>query len=204
MPSERLALDSSAAVDYIAGFIEPSAAREIQAELARSEAWEQRAVVLYGRSILQPRLVAWAGELPYRYSGQTLEPRAWSPTLGELRDRVVGETGVPFNHALLNRYRDGNDSMGFHSDDEPELGDDPVVAAVSFGEVRRLVFRSKKKSEARRAPPRLVLDLGHGSLVVMGRGCQVRFRHGVPRQSDRGGERISVTFRLVLRAVQAQ
>jgi len=203
MSSERFALDSSAAVDYVASFIEPGAAREIQEELARSERWEQRAVVLYGRKVLQPRLVAWAGDLPYRYSGQTLEPRPWSPTVGELRTRVVRETGIPFNHALLNRYRDGNDSMGFHADDEPELGDDPVVAAVSFGEVRRLVFRSKKKSEARRAPPRLVLELAHGSLIVMGRGCQARFRHGVPRQSDRG-ERISVTFRLVLRAIEAQ
>lgn len=193
----------AAAVDYLAGFIEPGVAREIHDELARSERWEQRAVVLYGRSVLQPRLVAWAGELPYRYSGQTLEPRPWSPTLGALRARVSSETGVPFNHALLNRYRDGNDSMGLHSDDEPELGDDPVVAAVSFGEVRRLVFRAKKKSEARRAPPRLVLDLAHGSLVVMGRGCQARFRHGVPRQSDRG-ERISVTFRLVLRPTDAE
>jgi alkylated DNA repair dioxygenase AlkB len=194
----RHTLDPESFVDYEPGWLEAARATAIQQDLAQGERWEQRAVVLYGRSVLQPRLVAWAGELPYRYSGQTLEPRPWSSPLCTLRDAVVRDTETLFNHALLNRYRDGSDSMGLHSDDEPELGDAPVVAAVSFGAVRRLVFRSKKKSQARGAP-RLTLDLGHGSLIVMSGLCQARFRHGVPRQSD-STERISVTFRRVLRA----
>ncbi len=84
--------------------------------------WEQREIVLFGRRILQPRLIAWAGEVGYRYSGQTLEPRAFTPAARRLLERVRAEAGAPFNHVLVNRYRTGEDSMGLHADDEPELG----------------------------------------------------------------------------------
>jgi alkylated DNA repair dioxygenase AlkB len=193
----RFDLDQQSFVDYDAAWLESVRASSLFAALVAGETWEQRAIVLYGRTILQPRLIAWAGELGYRYSGQTLEPRAWSEPLAALRDEVIAAVGVAFNHALVNRYRDGNDSMGLHSDDEPELGDDPVVAAVSLGAVRRLVFRAKNKPAGRRAPS-LVLELAHGSLVVMGGRCQRRFRHGVPKASD-SAERVSVTFRRLLR-----
>ena len=84
--------------------------------------WEQREIVLFGRRILQPRLIAWAGEVGYRYSGQTLEARAFTPAARRLLERVRAEAGAPFNHLLVNRYRTGEDSMGLHADDEPGAG----------------------------------------------------------------------------------
>jgi alkylated DNA repair dioxygenase AlkB len=152
--------------------------------------WEQREVVIFGRRILQPRLIAWGGALPYRYSGQTLPPRALPPDIERVLERVAACAATPFNHLLANRYRDGQDSMGFHSDDEPELGVDPVVATLSLGATRRFVLRPRRKRDG---PPR-ALELGHGSLVIMGGACQRVYHHGVPRQAH-AGERISLTFR---------
>jgi alkylated DNA repair dioxygenase AlkB len=157
-------------------------------------AWEERHIVLFGRSIPQPRLIAWAGEIPYRYSGQTLEPRPWSDLMDRVRVGVSRHTGVAFNHVLLNRYRSGRDSMGFHSDDEPELGPEPTIASVSFGVPRRFVLVS------RRGPrERVVMTLEHGSLIVMRGRCQAEYRHGIPKDSAVSSERASLTFRRVLR-----
>jgi alkylated DNA repair dioxygenase AlkB len=140
-------------------------------------------------------LIAWAGALPYRYSGQTLEPRAFSPALAALRDGVSERCQVDFNHLLVNRYRDGNDSMGLHADAEPELGPNPVVASLSLGASRRFVVRHKKNRE-----DRCDLELCHGSLLVMGGTMQHHYRHGLPRTARPVGQRINVTFRRLLRA----
>ena len=152
--------------------------------------------MLFGRRVLQPRLIAWTGTLGYRYSGQTLEPRDATPATAAILTRVGAHVREPFNHILLNRYRDGADSMGMHSDDEPELGRDPVVATLSLGATRRFVVKPRR--------PRLgaghALELSHGSLLVMGGTCQRHYVHGVPRQSGATGERISLTFRRLLRA----
>ncbi len=158
--------------------------------------WEQREIVLFGRRVLQPRLIAWAGDLGYRYSGQTLEPRDFTPTARRLLERVRAETGESFNHVLVNRYRSGDDSMGLHADDEPELGRDPVVATVSLGAVRRFVVRPRRKQDGDGQD----LWLGHGALLVMGGACQRHYVHGVPREAGARGERISLTFRRLLRA----
>jgi alkylated DNA repair dioxygenase AlkB len=161
-------------------------------------AWEQREVVLFGRRVLQPRLIAWAGSLGYRYSGQTLEPRPPTPTLAVLTARVVEETRVPFNHVLVNRYRDGSDRLGLHADDEPELGPDPTVATLSLGATRRFVVKPRRATlGAGRS-----LDVERGSLLVMGGTCQRHYVHGVPRQAGVTGERMSLTFRRLLRAPQ--
>jgi alkylated DNA repair dioxygenase AlkB len=161
--------------------------------------WEQREIVLFGRRILQPRLIAWAGEVGYRYSGQTLEPRAFTPAARRLLERVRAEAGAPFNHVLVNRYRTGEDSMGLHADDEPELGPDPRVATVSLGAGRRFVVKPRRKQDGQRQD----LELGHGALLVMGGTCQRHYVHGVPRQASVTGERISLTFRRLLRAPDA-
>src|SRR5262252_2414845 len=112
--------------------------------------WEQREIVIFGRRVLQPRLIAWAGELGYRYSGQTLEPREYTPAARRLLERVRARVGAPFNHVLANRYRSGDDSMGFHADDEPELGPDPVVATVSLGATRRLTLVPRRPRDGER------------------------------------------------------
>lgn len=192
----RHQLASGAWLDHEPGWIGPDEAPAALAALRAELAWEQREIVIFGRRVLQPRLIAWAGELGYRYSGQTLPPRPFTPVLQRLLDRVRGRTAVLFNHVLANRYRDGGDSMGLHADDEPELGPDPVVAIVSLGEARRLVIKPRRG----RGGPGHALDLGHGALLVMGGTCQRHYVHGVPRQPAVGGERISLTFRRLLRA----
>jgi alkylated DNA repair dioxygenase AlkB len=191
----RIDLARGAWVEHDPGWIEPATADTLLAALREELAWEQREVVLFGRSILQPRLIAWAGDVGYRYSGQTLEPRAFTPTVSALSAQVSNHTGVSFNHVLLNRYRTGVDSIGFHADDERELGDDPIVAAVSFGTSRRLVLVPRATSDG----PRRTFDLGHGALFVMGGTCQRHFRHGIPREPAVRAERISLTFRRILR-----
>lgn len=153
-------------------------------------AWEERSVVIAGREIPQPRLVAWSGDLPYRYTGQTLPPRGDHPVVRALRERCASLCGVPFNHAVLNLYRDGNDHVAAHADAEPELGRDPVVASLSLGARRRFVISSKG-----RKPWYHRLWLEPGSLLVMGGTFQHRYRHEVPRQGVVTGPRVNVTFR---------
>jgi alkylated DNA repair dioxygenase AlkB len=173
------------------GWIPPPDADRLLAALREELPWEQREIVLYGKRIMQPRLIAWGGERPYRYSGQTLEPRPLSPHLLPVMESVQQRTHVPFNHVLVNRYRDGLDSMGFHADDESELGENPLVATVSLGATRRFVLRPRR---GRDFEP-LAYELEHGSLLIMGGTCQRQYHHGIPRQPSVREERMSLTFR---------
>ena len=121
----RSELTQGAWLELLESWLTPDEAEQLRADLVRELRWEQRHIVLFGKPVLQPRLIAWAGELPYRYSGQTLEPRPWpAPIAGALealQERVSAASGARFNHVLVNRYRDGKDSMGYHADAEPEL-----------------------------------------------------------------------------------
>jgi alkylated DNA repair dioxygenase AlkB len=191
----RRELSHGGFVDLDPEWLSADEARHLEASLRDDLAWESREIVLFGRRIVQPRLVSWAGDIEYRYSGQTLPPRPFEPTLRELVGRAAARVGVPFNHVLANRYRDGMDSMGMHSDDEPELGEDPVVCSVSFGAPRRFVLVPR-----RGRGERVALMLTAGSLLVMGGTCQRHYRHGIPRDPKAQGERISLTLRHVLRS----
>src|SRR5215471_5406000 len=192
----RIVLDRGAWLDHDPGWLSRQEADRALAAIRDEQSWEQREIVIFGRRVLQPRLIAWAGEHGYRYSGQTLPPRALTPAVRDLLERVARQAAVPFNHVLLNRYRSGDDSMGLHAEDEPELGPRPTVAIVSLGATRRLVVRPRRG----RAPERHDLALGHGALLVMGGTCQRHYVHGIPRQAGAAGERISLTFRRLLRA----
>jgi len=191
----RIPLSAGAWLDYDAEWLTMEEADHALTGLRGELDWEQREIVLFGRRVLQPRLIAWAGDLAYRYSGQTLEPRPFTPTARRLLANVSARAGVSFNHVLLNRYRSGEDSMGLHSDDEPELGPDPLVAIASLGTARRLVVKPRRKQDRERQE----LSLGHGALLVMGGTCQRHYVHGVPRQAGVHAERISLTFRYLLR-----
>jgi alkylated DNA repair dioxygenase AlkB len=197
----RTELALGAWLDFQAGWLTPAEAERWQRALLAALDWEQRHIVLFGKPVLQPRLIAWAGTLPYRYSGQTLEPRAWPVQLTgieELCTRVSALAGAEFNHVLINRYRDGKDSMGYHADAEPELGPDPLVATLSLGQTRRFLLRPQKRA-ARERP--LALALTSGSLLVMGGSCQRHYRHAIAREPNALlGERLSLTFRHLLRA----
>ena len=195
---EQTGIDLAAGtwVEYVLGWMGATEADGLLARLREEPAWEQREIVLFGRRVLQPRLIAWAGSLGYRYSGQTLEPREPTPPTAALMARVSERTGVPFNHVLLNCYRDGSDRIGLHADNEPELGLNPIVATLSLGATRRFVLKPRRPDHG----PSRSLELHHGSLLVMGGACQRHYVHGVPRQSAAAGERISLTFRRLLRA----
>jgi alkylated DNA repair dioxygenase AlkB len=191
----RIPLASGAWLEHDTRWLSPGEADIILVSLRDELSWEQREIVLFGRPVLQPRLIAWAGDFGYRYSGQTLEPRPFTPTLQMLQARVSARCGVAFNHVLANRYRSGSDSMGLHADAEAELGPDPVVAIVSLGVTRRLVIRPRRKQDRARHDR----ELSHGALLVMGGTCQRHYVHGLPRQAGLEGERISLTFRRLLR-----
>lgn len=184
-------LGGGAWYSYTPEWLDPEASGALQAALTEQIQWEQRAIRMFGRELMQPRLVGWAGALPYRYSGQVLEPRAAPSVLDTLTEQVIAEVGIPFNHVLLNRYRDGADRMGRHADDEPELGREPVIAALSLGATRR--FRLEKKGKR----VRRTQALANGSLLVMGGTMQHRWYHAVMREPGCTAERINVTFRLL-------
>ena len=156
-------------------------------------AWEQHTITLYGRDVLSPRLTAWMGDGPYRYSGIVNEPTSWPEALVELRKRLQDALGVEFNSCLANLYRDGADSMGYHSDNEPELGAQPTIASISLGDRRRFVLRHRSTGE------RWSWDLGHGDLLVMRDESQSNYAHAIPKTSRQVGPRMNLTFRRFLR-----
>ena len=185
-------LPGDAWIDYAPGWIEPEQGRDLLQRLIDELPWEQRPINAFGKEVMQPRLIAWAGSLPYRYSGQTLEPRPLEGVLQELTSAVSEAVGAPFNHVLGNRYRDGRDHMGWHADDERELGRNPVIAALSLGVRRKFVLHRKRNKRQKRH-----YELAHGSLLVMGGACQHTWRHAVPKMGAVQGERINLTFRLL-------
>ena len=194
MSIERTEIGRGAWIFHDRAWLSQERADELLALLLATEPWEQRELVVFGKPVLQPRLMSWAGDLPYRYSGQTLPPRALPPALAELQARLNDELEQVFNHVVLNRYRDGRDHVGMHADDERELGRDPVIASVSLGATRRFSLKGKHHGY------RKGFRLRHGSLLVMGGSLQHSFRHSVPQQVDVKDERLNLTFRHLLGA----
>jgi alkylated DNA repair dioxygenase AlkB len=182
-------------VEFVPEFLGAAEAFALQSALVSTLSWEQRSIVLFGKAVMQPRLIAWGGDVPYRYSGQTLEPRPLSTELMSVLRVVRTRTGFGFNHILLNRYRDGRDSMGWHSDDEPELGPDPPVATLSLGVARAFHLRARKGG---RNAERLSFTLTSGSLLLMSGATQRHYRHALPKVEGLDQERISLTFRRIL------
>ncbi|MBZ0295134.1 MAG: alpha-ketoglutarate-dependent dioxygenase AlkB [Anaerolineae bacterium] len=161
--------------------------------LTANIAWEQQQLRLYGKTITVPRLTAWYGDpgMIYSYSGLTLHPHPWNDDLLVIRQRVEQVADVMFNSVLLNLYRDENDSVSWHSDDEPELGVNPVIASVSFGAVRRFQFKHKSLDE------RTNLELTHGSLLLMRGPTQHHWKHQLPKSKARFSPRLNLTFRVI-------
>jgi alkylated DNA repair dioxygenase AlkB len=141
--------------------------------------WQQHKIRLFGKWVDCPRLSAWYGDLgtEYTYSNLKLVPKPWSPTLLEIRNNLTKSVGNSFNSVLINLYRDGNDSMGWHSDDEPELGSNPVIASISFGSTRMMKFRHRTKPEM----AKISLALSPGSLLVMRGTSQQFWQHQIPK-----------------------
>lgn len=140
-----------------------------------------------------PRLTAWYADegLSYTYSGVTHQGIPWTKQLKEVKNRVSKIGNVNFNSLLLNLYRDGKDSIGFHSDAEPELGTNPVIASVSLGSVRTFIMKHMNSKE------KLEYDLPHGSLLIMAGTSQHHWLHGVQKTKQKVGPRINLTFRKI-------
>jgi len=162
-------------------------------QLVSEVRWRSDIIRLFGREVSIPRLTAWYGDQGrvYTYSGIRLEPLAWTPLLADLRDRAGATAGTSFNSVLANLYRNGSDSVGWHADDEPELGVDPVIASLSFGATRTLAMRRRDGSY------RASVDLQDGDLMVMAGATQTLWVHRVPKVRRPVGSRVNLTFRTV-------
>jgi alkylated DNA repair dioxygenase AlkB len=158
--------------------------------------WRSEEVVMWGRRVPQPRLTAWYGDAgaSYAYSGIQLHPLPWTPILLDIRTRIEKTVGSTFNSVLLNYYRDHRDSIGFHSDDEPELGTRPAIASLSLGEERTFILKHKRLKSV--GP--VHLRLASGSLLLMKGDSQHCWRHGILKESRSRGPRINLTFRQII------
>lgn len=185
----------NAEVSYLDAMPLAATPEAILARLLEEIRWEHKDIFIKGRAIKQPRLTAWYGEADaaYTYSGLKNQPLPWSPLLLELKGQVEELTGTSFNSALLNLYRHNRDSIGFHSDDEPELGPNPTIASLSFGQERTFILRSKWDKSL---SPRKI-KLPSGSLLVMAGPTQEHWVHGIEKERDLCEPRVNITFRTI-------
>jgi len=190
---ERLEMPEADIIFYRTFFTEAQA-NAFYEELYRNASWKQEQIKLYGKLIDLPRRTAWYGDegRSYTYSGITVIPNPWMPVLLEIKKEIEAVSRVIFNSVLLNLYRGERDSVAWHSDDEPELGRDPVIGSVSFGATRRFQFKHKLDSTRR-----LKIDLPHGSYLLMRGSTQHSWLHQVPKETKPHGPRINLTFRVI-------
>ena len=157
-------------------------------------AWKQDNINMYGKTVPLPRLTAWYGDSgkSYTYSGIKSEPNEWNKGLLYLKHQIERVAGVEFNSVLLNWYRDGEDYLSWHADDEKELGLNPVIASVNFGETRDFFLRRNvDKSQ------RISIPLKHGTLLIMSGALQHHWQHSVPKRKRVDGSRFNLTFRKI-------
>lgn len=164
--------------------------------IMKETTWKQEHVSVWGKRHLQPRLIAWYGDAGkgYSYAGISLSPEPWTPTLLSIKTQIEEFSKSSFNSVLLNLYRNNNDSMGFHSDDEPELGARPTIASLSLGATR--VFSMKPKHDDHSGSTKITLE--SGSLLVMKGDTQKNWKHGIAKESKPCGPRLNLTFRRIV------
>ncbi len=181
--------------EYWPSFLQPADASRLCRTLIEKVTWHVPRVFVYGRWLDSPRQAAWYGDhgVVYRYSGTENLPLPWLDELDQLRSRLMTFCPHRFNGALLNHYRSGADSMGWHSDDEAELGSDPIIASVSLGGERRFLLRHRRRKDL----PVQEIVLEHGSLLIMGAGTQRAWRHSVPKTARHVAPRLNLTFRAI-------
>ena len=177
---------------YVPGFLDRDYADTVFARVLDDTPWQREHLSLFGRTVMAPRLTAWYGDAgtAYRYSGTTRLAEPWTEVIRGLATKVATALDRPFDYVLVNRYRDGDDMLGWHADDERDLGTSPVIAAVSLGAERTFRIRPRHGGGS------IGQALGHGSLLVMWGASQRHYKHCVPRTRKCVGERLSFTFRL--------
>jgi len=185
-----------AELHYLSAFYSRAESQQVMEQLLATVPWQQETLKFGGRQVLVPRLQAWYGELTanYGYSGLHLAPLAWTPALLAIKTKIEKSFDMSFNSVLLNYYRNGRDSVAWHSDDETELGPDPLIASLSFGAERRFEMKHRDGKT-----PKINIELADGSLLLMGSGMQRHWSHQLPKQPWVTAPRLNLTFRLICR-----
>lgn len=179
---------------YISEFIKKEKSKEYFKILKNEIEWQQDEIKIFGKVYLQPRLTALyaSNDNTYKYSNITMHPKKFSHPLLILKEKIEKEIGTEFTTCLLNFYRNGQDSNGWHSDNEKELGKNPIIASLSFGADR--IFQMKHRVDK---SDKLKINLENGSLLVMQGGTQHHWLHQIPKTKKDVGERINLTFRII-------
>lgn len=179
---------------YHAGFFNAAESQAFLDTFINTVPWMQEDIQMYGKLMKTPRLTAWYGDRDkeYIYSGTKHYPIPWTEELLKIKDRIEPIAGMKFNSVLLNYYRDANDSVAWHSDDEHELGVNPIIASVSFGQVRRFDIRHKKDRDSRHS-----IYLENGSLLIMKGDLQDNWVHQIPKSTKPLRARVNLTFRVI-------
>jgi alkylated DNA repair dioxygenase AlkB/uncharacterized protein YerC len=182
-------------VSLYENLFDPEESQNLFLELLNQITWQQENIKRFGKLIPLPRLTAWYGDSSksYTYSGITMNPLIWTPPLLRIKNKIEKITKHRFNSVLLNQYRHGKDSVAWHSDDEPELGKEPIIASVSFGATRQFMLKHKFKAE--KEP--ITLNLNSGSLLLMKGKTQECWLHQVPKTENEVATRINLTFRTI-------
>lgn len=182
-------------ITYIESFIDENEATKLFLNLKESIDWKEDEIYMFGRKVKIPRLSSWYGDTnaSYSYSGLNLVPNNWTKELLEMKSVIEKFSDSEYNSVLLNYYRSGEDSMGWHSDNERELGKNPVVASLTLGGERRFLIRERKDKSKKRE-----ILLKNGSLLIMKSGFQDKYQHSVPKTKRKVGERINLTYREIV------
>lgn len=180
---------------FYSDFFSKKLADQYQNQLTTKLEWKHEPIQMFGKMVMQPRLTALYGDegRPYGYSGISMNPNAWTLELKEIKDRLQEFTGVEFTHVLCNYYRDGQDSMGWHRDNEAVLGKNPSIASVSFGATRIFQIRNYETKGHK-----IDILLTHGGLLMMSGESQHHWEHQIPKTKKVLGPRINLTFRKLL------
>lgn len=194
-PESNISFDlPDADIEYFPFFFAPDEAQRLFKKLMADIPWQQDEITIFGKKLPQPRLTAFFGDANkvYAYSAIIMKSNPWNETLLEIKTKLETATKLQFNSVLLNLYRDGNDSNGWHSDDEKELGKNPVIASISFGEKRIFQLKHKTKADQKKS-----IELEKGSLLVMKGTTQHYWKHQVPKTKRPVNARINLTFRTI-------
>ena len=195
-PKEKIILPLPDAVfKFYPNFFNKEEADMLFDKLMNETPGQQDDITIFGKKIAQPRLTCLFGNegKPYSYSGLTMHPHAWNPTMMFIKEKVDKISGQNFTTVLANLYRNEKDSNGWHSDNEKELGRNPIIASVSFGEERKFQLKHISDNNVK-----LSLNLNHGSLLVMKEGSQIHYKHQIPKAAQPKNARINLTFRTIL------
>lgn len=181
---------------YMPEFIAGPTADRLYSKLMQETVWQSRTIVMFGKKLMQPRKIAFQGDsgISYGYSGDVYHADPWNESLVPLKAGIERTARCRFNCVLLNLYRDGRDSMGWHSDDEAELGSCPTIASVSLGASRRFLLRCSRDTSKK-----VAIEPAHGSLMIMRGDLQHHWQHALPKTARAVQPRINLTFRKVVR-----